>query len=519
MALDIRVTDPNDSSNPFDFTLFPKESGGKEIEVISRPWENDHRIPWQVDLHGWDEGLGPDRFRGRKTYAKANADFTYSGLVVPPPKVNLLEPSNIIMREETLGKAISGSTVTLNVISTVQDDDQMFVMILTDTQVSHAQASWTQVGSNLDFGSATRISLWRKKAATEPASYQWTFGSSTTGTISTVSLVGVDTSSPIDDTDEATNSTETSVSIPQSTSTGDFTKRLVYLGLDGVSRATVPNNLTGIRGSFTGEASSLTGVVRHIMVGNFGTAATTSAGDAVGLLTSRANGIFQVLLTPASSFTVGFTRDKAADYQNYKWFHQGNLVTSIRNLHHPISQIQKDFGAAVKDVEIFNDEVVVAMGAATKLWTRTTPGTTDVGTWAQASDNTFAIHFGTTKNQLWRDEDAQKISNAITTPETLTNWVPASPNQYDVGDSSYSITKLVDYAGAIWVGKINGMYAPNQLAEYQNQTPQMAFASNEFNCKGTFLAKGFLWVPALPLGLLRVGLGESLAMGPELSER
>lgn len=522
MSLDIRVTDPGDSKN-YDFTLFPKESGGKEIQVISRPWENDHRIPWQVDLHGWDEGLGPDRFRGRKTYAKANADFSHSGIAVPPPKVNLIEPSNVIPRISTLGALDrktatgTGSTLAVDTPDLVQDDDLMLAWVFSTSQVSHAQASWTQIGSDLDFGSA-RASLWRKKASSEPGNYTWTFGSSTTAIIDVIAYVGVDTTTAIDDSDSAASATETSVTIPESTSTVAKAKRLVFLATETAVTIIPPNTLTTHpRADHTNDPSAVTSKT-FLMEEGFGDAGATPAGS-ITLSATSPNAIFQVMLKPAASFTVGNTSDKVADYINRKYFTQGDLVSMIYNTYNPLLYVVADLSGTVTDVEVFDNEVVAAMGAATKLFVKATPGTPTEGAFTQASDNTFAKHLAVVKNQLWRDEDGQLISNAIVDPETLTSYAPASPNQYDVGESAiFAITRMVDYGGVLWAGKVNGMFSPDQLAQYGNQTPQLVTAVDPVNCVGSFTAQGFLWVPS-PYGMLRVQLGEALAFGPSLSSR
>ncbi|KKK86754.1 hypothetical protein LCGC14_2760080, partial [marine sediment metagenome] len=340
--------------------------------------------------------------------------------------------------------------------------------------------------------------------------------SSTTALIVIIAVKGIDTANPVGDTDQAVSSGDvTTIAIPLSTSIADYSKRLVFLALDTAGTHRAPNTLSRLVGGITNVVKTDTN--QHILEENFGVTGTTPT-ENITVDNSTEYGIIQVLLTPAASFTIGNTSDKITDIINKKMYSQGNLVSYIWNIWPPISYVVNDFSAAVEDVQIFDNELVVAMGASTKLYIGATPTLPDQIVFTQASDNTFAIHLAPTKNQLWRDEDAQKISNAIVTPETLTNWVPASPNQYDIGTTPYSITRMIEYGGALWVGKFNGVYAPNQLAEYQNQTPQLIPASNTTNCLGMFVAKGFLWVPS-PIGLYRVQLGQSLQMGPELSGR
>ena len=171
----------------------------------------------------------------------------------------------------------------------------------------------------------------------------------------------------------------------------------------------------------------------------------------------------------------------------------------------------KDFGAgkAAIDMAVFNSELVVAMGESEKLYTRNT-----AGTWTQATDNTFAIALGVVNSQLWRAESTNKISNCITAPRTLTSWAPASPNQYTVGDTTYAINTIIDYNGAIYVGKGDGMYAVDPTFKFNNQTPQLKVWPHTDNCKGSFIAHGALWMPSSS-GLIRIKGSSSKVLGPE----
>lgn len=73
---------------------FPISIGEEEQQLITihpRQWQpGDGASPWRIPLHNWQDGLGPDRFRGRNTYAKANADVSNDGILVPPPLLNSL---------------------------------------------------------------------------------------------------------------------------------------------------------------------------------------------------------------------------------------------------------------------------------------------------------------------------------------------------------------------------------------------------------------------------------------------
>ena len=175
----------------------------------------------------------------------------------------------------------------------------------------------------------------------------------------------------------------------------------------------------------------------------------------------------------------------------------------------------KDFGngKTVYDIEQFNNELVIAMGESEKLWTMT------VGeTFTQATDNTFAIALGRVGEYLWRAESTNRLSNCITAPRTLTSWTPASPNQYYAGDTTYSVTDLVEYLGFIVALKPDGVYFPDGETVFHNQAPQLSVYPHRDNCKGTFNAWGYLFVPSAT-GLLKISQGESTPIGPELSGR
>jgi hypothetical protein len=62
------------------------------------------------------------------------------------------------------------------------------------------------------------------------------------------------------------------------------------------------------------------------------------------------------------------------------------------------------------------------------------------------------------------------------------------------------------------------VYFPDNTTVFRNQTPQLSTYPDASNGLGAFTAQGYLWVPSV-IGLLRVTIGESLPVGPELSHR
>ena len=174
----------------------------------------------------------------------------------------------------------------------------------------------------------------------------------------------------------------------------------------------------------------------------------------------------------------------------------------------------KDLGADKSAVDgcTFNNELIVAMGETEKIWKRTTT------TWSQASDATYAIALGITDAKLGRVETSNEFSQCDDTPLTLTEWIPADPNEYLVGDTTYPCNTIIDYQGGTWVGASNGMYAIDPTYLFHNQTPQLYKYPHVDNCKGAFIAHGYLWVPSAA-GLIRIGRGSSVVQGPEIVGR
>ena len=170
-------------------------------------------------------------------------------------------------------------------------------------------------------------------------------------------------------------------------------------------------------------------------------------------------------------------------------------------------------GKAITDLEVFNGELVVAMGETEKLYTRATSGT-----YTQATDATYATALGVVGARLWRSETTNRLSSCTTAPRTLASWTPAGSSAYSVGDSTYAINTIIDYGGVPWVGKADGMYSPDPASRFINQTPQLRRNPHTDNCKGSFVAQGYLFVPSAA-GLIRIKPGQSKIIGPELVGR
>lgn len=174
----------------------------------------------------------------------------------------------------------------------------------------------------------------------------------------------------------------------------------------------------------------------------------------------------------------------------------------------------KDFGVGktVTDMVAFNNELVIAMGESEQIWTMS-----PAEEFTQSTEGVFAEHLGKEGFRLWRSI-GHLLSNCIEDPLTLTSWVPTSGSEYKCGDSTYNVTGLIEAYGVIAAFKPDGVYFPNQETEFLNQTPQLSVYPHQDNGRGAFIAWGFLFVPSI-VGLIRVDLGESFVVGPELSQR
>lgn len=214
------------------------------------------------------------------------------------------------------------------------------------------------------------------------------------------------------------------------------------------------------------------------------------------------------------TFTNGTAPNKIVELNGDIYVLAGRYVQKITASNYSVTE-DKDFGAGLAGVDmvVFNNEIIVAMGPSTPIFKRTTT------TWSQASDNTYAIALGVVGEKLWRAESPNLISSCTTTPLTLASWTPASPSQYPAGDTTNSIKSIIDYGGIPWVGRAEGMFAPDPQSRFLNQTPQLQrYPDATYNAIQPWTAWGYLWVPSVA-GLMRIKPGESKVFGPEITNR
>ncbi len=177
--------------------------------------------------------------------------------------------------------------------------------------------------------------------------------------------------------------------------------------------------------------------------------------------------------------------------------------------------IIKDFGAGktVLDIEIFNNELIIAMGETENIWKMDA-----AEVFTQSAQGVYASSFGRVEDKLWRSRAKNLLSNCIINPLLLASWVPVAGSEYVCGDSTYAVTDLVEYGGTIIAVRPDGVFFPDNETKFHNQTPQLAVYPNSTNGIGSFLAKGALFIPSVA-GLLQVSIGSSIRVGPELSHR
>lgn len=84
--------DDGTKKNGYTFTIAKApETVARSFSMRTRAWEQgDPTIPWRMSLGPWDGGLSTDRLTNQRVYAKANADTSFPGLLLFPPKLNAL---------------------------------------------------------------------------------------------------------------------------------------------------------------------------------------------------------------------------------------------------------------------------------------------------------------------------------------------------------------------------------------------------------------------------------------------
>lgn len=504
----------SDGSTTYNFTLAPNNSGGKLIDITSRQWEpGDIQQRWRVPLHHVDAGLAPDKITNKRGYAKAQADCSNLGTIVPPPYQYLVPATSLSVthRAATSATAASGANLVINAPAGLADGDFMILTIYcpTPTAIINPPTGWTFLARYMDTDGTNGgiVEVYYKIASAEGANYTVLDNSATRNAV-IAAFISVDHFFPVTEV-RGTGSSGAAVISPTIHSRNANTQVIAIQAARDGTWATPAGYTERVdaNGLAIAEATQPTiANVNYTPTWTAGTAGTVKW--SIILCLRPIQPTRRVLFKGREYFGIG----------RYLYYITGNFTgaKTVSVTGSPTALVQlKDFGAGtyVYDLEVFNGELIIAMGETVKIWKMA-----DTHVFTQATDNTYAIALGVVDNKLWRAETTNKLSNCITTPLTLTNWVPASANQYTVGESNFRVIDILDYGGIPYVIKNDGVYAPDAKAEFHNQAPQMTEWPDRENGFGSFVANGYLWCPTAS-GLLRISTGESIPVGPELSER
>ena len=491
------------------FTIAPdSDQHGKGINIAQKNWEpGDPVTPWRKALHPFDAGLTLDKMVNPRGYGKANADCSVDGIVVPPPKINTITVSGTIddtinVRANIPSSTVpSDTTITLTKPTGTVDGNLLIAMIGVHSAVAiTAPAGWSALTAR--DGTDSRYNMYYKIAASEGASWDWTVGAADQLVGAVICLTG-NHATPIDDSDSTTG-----FSTPAATSS--VTNVMVVAGF-GVEH---PATWTPPTGMVERIETSTTDIGIEIATSYQQVAGAVSAKTATpsGGLSTEA-GSFVLVVKPAS-VTVSITADyeHGVYFNNKVYLSSGQYLVSVNTSY--AATVEKAFGssASITDLKVFNNELIIALGGSARIWKLDTSGN-----FTEATDATFASVIGQIGRLLYRVEPNNKVSNCITTPLTLSSWVPADPNQHIAGDSTYAANGIFEYNGNIYITKPDGVFAPDFKAEFFNQCPQIQWP-NSSNGVGSFIAFNALWVPTAG-GMVRISDGESIFIGPEITYR
>ena len=498
-----------DGSTRYPFTIFrDKEQGG--VSITSKEWEpGDPASYWKIPLHPWDGGLASDRLFNNHTYAKANADLSNKGLLVPPPRVdstqvNTETPNDtnfeIFRFDSDKATALAATSVDVAIPASLQLGDVVIAFASSNDADVHtlAMSGFTGVGAQ-QTNNNHRSRVFYKIFAGETGNYSVTTGAVTVDAIGVIIAVykNVSNVSVVDTSSATTDATSPYTSSSITPSVG-HTMLVMFAGYNSATPL--------VKDADFNDLNSFNTTTNFGQLGMQLVQATAAAivGDFTG---GAADGsVWALALTRA---TTTFTKDsKTVNFDGDAWSFAGsNLIKTLATS--ADVTIIAVLAASITDLAVFGGELIIGQGYSSKIYKMTTAEVITI-----ATDNTYAGKLAVVGPNLWRSTATNGVSSCTTTPLTLSSWGAT----YTAGNTSYDINCLIDYAGAIWVGKDDGFYAPDINNEFWNQTPQMADWPDDSNCRGSFTAKGYLWAPSVS-GLIRITIGESLIRGPELTER
>lgn len=506
-----------DGSTRYPFTLFNDPKNGRKLSVTSREWEHGDTLSyWKEPLHPWDGGLNSDRLPSPShyfgstrtfapnTYAKANADLSNKGLLIPPPLLNTIAAGSfdITLVGTSSATATNVSSVNFNYPATIRPGDIAFFYVQANDAVTDTIGSTRgfQIGTQQNNGNQHGALLYEVLSGSVTTNTV-TYGGTLADELTVICIVyrNVLQSSFVDQTSFTVDNTS-----PYTTGTitpsQDNCMVIAFTGKISAGAAT-PNN------GFTSQIS-INGANNSLNISDKLQTTATAVNCAVTYTGGDASG--EAIIISIKRTAVSITDPiKFVNFNSKSWTATGTQLLSINSSY--TLAIEAVMPASITDLAVFNNELIVGLGASTKIY-KATAASPEV--FSQATDNTYAVKLAVVGKNLWRSTSNVGVSSCTTTPLTLSNW----GTTYNVGNTSWAINCLIDYDGNLWVGKQDGFYTPDVTTTFWNQTPQMLAYPDTNNCVGSFVAKGYLWAPSLP-GLLRIRQGESVFKGPELSNR
>lgn len=506
----------NSTRYPLAIAKLPNKDG-RDYSITPTPWEpGDPKTYWREELHPWNMGLGLDRFtdpsnyfgstrtKAPRTYAKANADASFKGILVPPPKVNVTTniAAQITKRTQASGGSnAAASSFTFSVPAGLVNNDFIVLYIASNDADPHTLAvtGFTALGTQQTVGNH-RSRVFTKNFAGETGSYTVTTGGVTIDMYN-YNLVayqfanGSLLSGSIDAIQASTDSTSPyDFSFSPTTNSNDMI--VGFFGYNSSTAITDPSGFTSVT-QRNGTYNLSTSSAQRLLTTPTSIAANfTSASNADGSIWIVA----LIMSNPVQN--TGNNISKSRNFNNKTWIFYQQFLATVDSSYNVT--VVKVFDSAISDIEVFGNELFIALGYSTKMWKVDTSDS-----YTQASDNTYAGKLGTSGKNFWRSTSANQVSSCLTTPLTLTNW----GTSYTVGNTTWDINSLIDYGGVIWVGKQDGFYAPDVNTDFWNQTPQLLNWPDINNCRGSFVAQGYLFAPSIT-GLIRIAQGESVIVGP-----
>ena len=515
-----------EDTTEYNFTIAPNPEGGEFLAVKTRSWEQgDPTLPWRYPVHNFlHAGLRSDRLTQAKGYAKGNCDVSNPGLIVPPPLLSTVTaPTTYLaavgVRASASAFTSAATSLTISKPTGTVDTDVMFawISISTDETIT-APAGWTLIRTTSYDTASSRAGLYWKLAASEGANYQWTTTGSPNWAGGIITLTGVHATTPYDVENSQTTVSGVNHATPSVTPTvySDSGAVLAFFALAQVSGNTwtPPSGMTesvDATSNTGGGASESSIEIAYLL----STIVTGTGIDKTATSTATALGAAQIVIVKprTDSLTITASYDRCVLYNSKAYFASSTGRYLIEVSDTPTATVKKDFGsgAVISFLKVFNNELIIGLGPSNYIWSLNTSNV-----FTQSTD-TIGIAAGVADNKFWIAASTNQLKSATTGPLTLSNYAPADPNEYLVGDTTWYITDMLEYGGVIHAAKGNGIYAPDAISDFHNQAPQMAMVPSTYN-KWPFVAKNYLWSPTIS-GLLRISPGESRFKGPEKSGR